>query len=93
MITTKRLLFDYPEGDSFAFQTLPLKKKALAYFGAIGHRENYLAPSLCGLLPQKWRNIHDGTDVTALNRKALDLFRGQNIGVIFQHYHYIKSPR
>ena len=93
MITTKRLLFDYPEGDSFAFPDIALEeKKHLLILGPSGIGKTTLLHLLCGLLPPKSGEIYiDGTDVTALNRKALDLFRGQNIGVIFQHYHYIKS--
>ena len=93
MITTKRLSFDYPEGDSFAFPDIALEeKKHLLILGPSGIGKTTLLHLLCGLLPPKSGEIYiDGTDVTALNRKALDLFRGQNIGVIFQHYHYIKS--
>lgn len=93
MITTKELSFDYPEGDSFAFPDIALEeKKHLLILGPSGIGKTTLLHLLCGLLPPKSGEIYiDGTDVTALNRKALDLFRGQNIGVIFQHYHYIKS--
>ena len=93
MITTKGLSFDYPEGDSFAFPDIALEeKKHLLILGPSGIGKTSLLHLMCGLLPPKSGEIYiDGTDVTALNRKALDLFRGQNIGVIFQHYHYIKS--
>lgn len=93
MITTKGLSFDYPEGDTFAFSDIALEeKKHLLILGPSGIGKTTLLHLLCGLLPPKSGEIYiGGTDVTALDRKALDLFRGQKIGVIFQHYHYIKS--
>ena len=93
MITTKGLSFDYPEGDSFAFPDIALEEKStLLILGPSGIGKNHLAPSFVAYLPPKSGEIYiDGTDVTALNRKALICLEGKNIGVIFQHYHYIKS--
>ena len=33
----------------------------------------------------------DEVNITALDRKALDEFRGEHIGLIFQQYHFVKS--
>lgn len=94
MITTKGLTFNYPEGGGrFSFPDIALgKEKHLLILGPSGIGKTTLLHLLSGILPPLNGKIYiNNTDVCSLDRKALDLFRGQNIGIIFQHYHYIKS--
>jgi len=45
-----------------------------------------------GLLQsKKGKVIVNGTDITALRGQALDTFRGDNIGIIFQQAHFINA--
>ena len=47
---------------------------------------------LSGILPPSSGSIQiNGTEITGLSRKALDQFRGEHIGLVFQRYHFVKS--
>jgi len=93
MINTKALRFSYPEGEAFTFPDIALEEKQhLLVLGPSGIGKTTLLHLLSGILPPYSGKICiNGTEISGLNRKALDQFRAENIGVIFQHYHYIKS--
>lgn len=93
MIKTKALRFSYPEGEAFTFPDITLEeKKHLLVLGPSGIGKTTLLHLLSGILPANSGEISiNGTEINGLNRKALDRFRAENIGVVFQHYHYIKS--
>lgn len=93
MISTKALRFSYPEGEAFTFPDIALEEKQhLLVLGPSGIGKTTLLHLLSGILPPYSGKICiNGTETTGLNRRALNRFRAENIGVIFQHYHYIKS--
>lgn len=93
MIRTKALRFSYPEGEAFTFPDIALEEKNhLLVLGPSGIGKTTLLHLLSGILPPYSGKISiNGTEISGLNRKALDRFRAENIGVVFQHYHYIKS--
>lgn len=93
MIRTKDLRFCYSGSKPFNFPDITLaKKEHLLVLGPSGAGKTTLLNLLSGLLPPSQGNIFiDKVDITRLDRKLLDQFRGENIGLIFQEYHYIKS--
>ena len=93
MIKTEDLKFKYPSGESFDFKNIDLKKKEhLLVLGPSGVGKTTLLHLLSGILPASRGKITiDQTDITSLDRRSLDRFRGQNIGLIFQQYHYVRS--
>lgn len=93
MIHTKDLKFEYANGHSFEFSDIQLKKKDhLLILGPSGSGKTTLLHLLSGILPANSGKIFIGdTEITGLNRKDLDRFRGENIGLVFQQYHYVKS--
>jgi len=60
--------------------------------GESGSGKTTLLHILTGILKPAQGEVHmDGTSVYALSSRALDQFRGRNIGIIFQRPHLIKS--
>jgi len=60
--------------------------------GESGSGKTTLLHILTGILkPEKGEVKMDGTSVYSLSSRALDQFRGRNIGIIFQRPHLIKS--
>jgi putative ABC transport system ATP-binding protein len=60
--------------------------------GASGSGKTTLLHILTGILrPAKGEVLFDETSIYNLNAKALDQFRGQNIGIVFQRPHLVKS--
>ena len=60
--------------------------------GESGSGKTTLLHILTGILkPEKGEVNMDGTSVYTLSSRALDQFRGRNIGIIFQRPHLIKS--
>ncbi|WP_343486439.1 ATP-binding cassette domain-containing protein [Allomuricauda sp. d1] len=93
MVKTADLHFEYPGGESFTFPDIALPpKEHLLILGPSGIGKTTLLHLLSGILPASRGIISiDGVEITSLNRKALDEFRGANIGLVFQQYHYVKS--
>ena len=60
--------------------------------GDSGSGKTTLLHLICGLLKPQTGSINiDGIDVTSLNDRELDKFRGVNIGVVFQQAHFAQS--
>ncbi len=93
MIKTKGLKFEYPGGQSFEFPDFALKpNEHLLVLGPSGVGKTTLLHLLAGILPASSGIISiDGVEITSLDRRSLDKFRGANIGLIFQQYHYVRS--
>jgi len=93
MIKTIDLKFAYTNGQEFSFPDIDLKQEDhLLILGPSGVGKTTLLHLLSGLLPPSNGTISiAGTSLNSLNRRSLDRFRGNNIGLIFQQYHFIDS--
>ncbi len=100
MIQTKGLNFSYANtalsGDNsrnFAFPDIACaEKELLLILGQSGCGKTTLLHLLAGLLKsQSGQIIIKGQDIAAMSESQLDLYRGANIGVVFQQSHLLKS--
>ncbi len=93
MIKTAGLNFAYSGEQSFDFPDIDLVPgEHLLILGPSGVGKTTLLHLLSGILPASSGKIFiDDVEITALDRKALDRFRGAQVGLIFQQYHFIKS--
>lgn len=93
LITTQNLSYSYTGSQSFTFPDLQLKpKECLLVLGKSGKGKTTFLHLLSGLLSTDSGNILiDQIDISKLNSKKLDRFRGDKIGLVFQKPHFIKS--
>lgn len=93
MVKTTDLKYSYEDGNLLSFPDLELPAgEHLLIIGPSGVGKTTLLHLLSGLLPPVQGTIRIGeTELTALNRKELDNFRGAHMGIVFQQYHFIKS--
>lgn len=93
MVKTEGLQFEYEGGQNFDFPDIKLNSREhLLILGPSGVGKTTLLHLLSGILPASNGNVFiNDTEITSLNRKELDAFRGSQIGLIFQQYHFIKS--
>ena len=60
--------------------------------GDSGSGKTTLLHLLCGLLNPVSGTVNlKGVDITSLNGRDLDSFRGSNVGVVFQKAHFVES--
>jgi len=92
-IKTEGLEFNYEEGQSFKFPDIKLKLgEHLLILGPSGVGKTTLLHLLSGILPAAKGSITiNDIEITSLSRRNLDIFRGAEVGLIFQQYHFIKS--
>lgn len=93
MLQTRQLSFAYTETVRFSFPDISLEpQEHLLILGESGKGKTTLLHLLAGLLtPHEGQVIVDGCDITTLPEKQKDLFRGKNIGVIYQRSHFVQS--
>lgn len=93
MVKTTDLAYSYEDGTTLSFPDLELPAgEHLLIIGPSGVGKTTLLHLLSGLLPPAQGKITIGeTELTALNRKAMDRFRGLQMGIVFQQYHFVKS--
>ena len=93
MIYTENLSFQYQNNKIFKFPDLSCKpKETLLVTGNSGVGKTTLLHLLCGLLPPKTGKIViDETDISTLNDKKLDQFRGKNCSIILQKSYFVAS--
>lgn len=93
MIKTSALQFSYQPGRSFRYPDLECPGGGkLLIKGKSGCGKTTLLHLLSGVLkPGSGTVAVNSTDLSSLNGKAMDHFRGQYIGLIPQRFHFIPS--
>lgn len=93
MISTSNLQFAYPGQPAISYPDIHCAKNEHALIlGPSGTGKTTLLHLLGGILnPTAGRINIGGTSIQDLRGQALDAFRGQHIGIIFQKPHFIRS--
>jgi len=93
LLHTESLTYQYPDGESFVFPNLICKtNEQLLVLGSSGVGKSTLLHLLGGLLTAQSGVISiGGQKMTTLQGGALDKFRGDHIGIIFQKNHFVAS--
>lgn len=93
MLNTKSLQYQYSDGQSFKFPDISCEKKdKLLILGSSGVGKSTLLHLLGGLLnAQSGSIVLAEKEMVGMKPAALDKFRGDNIGIIFQKNHFISS--
>ena len=91
MLETRNLSFRYPKGKSFQFPDLLLKKGEHAVIiGNSGSGKTTFLHLLAGILKAESGNVFiNGTDIQLSGFTETDIFRGQNMGLIFQKHFFM----
>jgi putative ABC transport system ATP-binding protein len=93
MIRSESLSFAYSNQDAIQFPDLECSPgEALLILGQSGTGKTTLLHLLGGLMPAQQGSIEiNGVTLNSLKGKAIDHFRGQHIGIIFQKPHFVRS--
>lgn len=92
MLQTRNISFQYNESNRFAISDLSLRGgDELLLLGKSGSGKTTILNILGGLLPpDRGEIIINGTSLYRLKGAELDIFRGKNIGIVFQKPHLLK---
>ena len=93
MLRTEKLGFSYGDQRQFHFPDIICEKgEQWLLLGQSGSGKTTFLNLLGGLArPTKGKVIIGETDITQLSDSALDHFRGQQIGIIFQQSHFARA--
>jgi len=93
MLKSSNLTYQYDDKDYFEFPDIHLKNgEHASILGASGIGKTTLLYLIAGLyVPKSGHITIDDTNLSSLNRNQRDVFRGENIGLIFQQYQFIQS--
>ncbi|MGB0422715.1 MAG: ABC transporter ATP-binding protein [Flavobacteriales bacterium] len=93
MLEGKSITFQYPNGPSFEFPDFKCESKGeLLLLGNSGKGKTTLLHLIAGLIkPNSGEIILNGADMAKMTSSELDRFRGNNIGIVFQTAHFVKS--
>jgi len=93
MITTHDLTYHYSDGPSFVFPDMKCTaREQLLVLGQSGVGKSTLLHLIGGLMQPSSGSIRiSDTDITKLSGRAMDSFRGNNIGIIFQQNHFVEA--
>ncbi|MGY6559480.1 MAG: ABC transporter ATP-binding protein [Nitritalea sp.] len=91
LVETNQLSFSYEEGKPFQLPEVRLREREqLLILGQSGSGKTTLLHIIGGLLAPKAGTVHiAGQSLYSLKGAALDKFRGQHIGIIFQKPHIL----
>ncbi len=95
MLISKDLTFAYPGQRALNFPDISCQRgESQLILGQSGSGKTTLLHLLGGLRTAKQGSIKvDGTEMRQLWGSALDRFRGQYIGIVFQQAHFVRSLR
>ncbi|MFT6000160.1 MAG: ABC-type lipoprotein export system ATPase subunit [Neolewinella sp.] len=93
MLNSSDLSFQYPGGESFSFPDLSCQAgETRLLLGKSGSGKTTMLQLLAGLRrPAAGKVIINGQLLSDLSGTALDHFRGQHIGMIFQTAHFLQA--
>ncbi len=93
MVTTSNLTYTYENGEVLSFPDIDLTPgEHVLVLGPSGAGKTTLLYLMAGLLPATTGTVSiAGTPLHELLRRELDHFRGHQMGMVFQQYHFIKS--
>ncbi len=93
MLTTSHLAHAYNSQQRFTFPDINCKSgQTLLILGSSGVGKTTLLHILAGILKPKEGEVNiDRTNLYRLSTNALDQYRGQHIGLIFQKPHFVQS--
>ncbi len=93
MFSVSNLQFSYGGDTAFSFPDIALAEgEHVLLLGRSGIGKTTLLHLMAGLLkPSAGNVVLNGTNVHALSSRALDRFRGQNIGLVFQKPQFVRS--
>lgn len=93
MLETTDLAYRYPGGESLTFPNLHCAAGVThLLLGKSGSGKTTLLQLLAGLRsPSHGKVVVNGSELGQLSTAALDKFRGQNIGMVFQTAHFVRS--
>lgn len=93
MLEATDLSYVYPGGESLHFPDLHCARgETRLLLGKSGSGKTTLLQLLAGLRkPASGKVMVEGTDLGALSGEALDKFRGQRVGMVFQTSHFVRA--
>ncbi len=93
MLLTQGLRFKYTKDSVFHFPDVEVKAQhSLLLLGKSGIGKTTLLHLLGGLMkPQEGKIVVAEENITALQGRHLDQFRGKNIGIVFQQNHFVDA--
>lgn len=93
MLSTHSLKFSYNANRNFSFPDFQCEAgNSLLILGESGKGKTTLLHLLAGFIrPNSGEVLVDGQRLQDLSASALDLFRGQRMGMVFQSSHFVRS--
>ena len=93
MIVSEGLTYQYPAGPRISLPDINCPEGSQwLILGRSGSGKTTFLHLLAGLrTPTSGKIVVNGVDLTDLNTSSLDKFRGENIGIIFQQPHFVRS--
>lgn len=93
MLKFSDVRFQYPGGPGFEFPNFNCESgEHLLLLGESGKGKTTLLHVMAGLLKPSSGDVYlAGQNMTQMSGKDLDKFRGENVGIVFQTAHFVKS--